>query len=255
MDGILSNLISQGIWEGGKNCYKSLRSWSFSQVFGTEASQGGLHLAYASLTPPVAMTADGNFVSHVFSKTDLNGLRFSMAVAINGCEVRAIKYLAESIAANAHNWAVLTVDDEIRDRQDLSFVSFGLTSNCKTRQILDSSANPFIRYEHPCLVTKLTGRTVVALSPSTPKIDFGAIIKIHPSNLPERTWICCGGYGEWGTSGAAWYLARKWRDLRSKFGNRPFAVVVRVTTERDESLEPIIIAGTPDELERQVRGD
>jgi len=176
-----------------------------------------------------------------------------MSAAISSCEVRALKYLAESVAANTGScWAVLTSAEEIANKQDLSLVSFGLTSNRKTVELLDNVANPFVRYEHPRFVTKLTGRTVVRASQVE---DCGAIIKIHPSNLPDRTWICCGGFGEWGTSGAAWYLTRKWRDIRSKFGKRPFVIFVQVKPDRDESAEPIIMAATPEELERQARGD
>lgn len=120
-----------------------------------------------------------------------------MSVAVSNCELRSVKYLAEGIASNTHSWAVLARDEDIKDKQDLSFVSFGLMSNCKSIEILNNPANRFMRYHYPQLVT-LTGKTVIS-PPTSPKIDFGAIIKIHPSNLPERTWICCGGYGEWGT--------------------------------------------------------
>jgi len=79
------------------------------------------------------------------------------------------------------------------------------------------------------------------------------ILKGHPQNMPERNWIACGGYGEWGTSGAAWYLARRWRDIYKKFGNKSFAIFVKVEGQRDESADPIIMAASPEEIESQAR--
>lgn len=73
MDGIATNLVSQGIWEGTKRAYRWFSSWRFSQLFGREASEGGLHLVYGSLKPPVLMTEEGKTVQHVFSKPGQDG--------------------------------------------------------------------------------------------------------------------------------------------------------------------------------------
>jgi hypothetical protein len=253
-EGIVGNLLSQGIWEVGKRLLRRISCWRYTQLFGPDAVNGSLHLVYAQLTPPVGVTTDGRLVSHIFSRPGLDDVKFSMSAAISYCEVRALKYLAENVAANTGSWAILASAKEIAAKHDLSFVSFGLISNSKTVEILDSVANPFVRYEHPRFATKVTGRTVIRAS-QTPAEDFGVIIKIRPSNLPGRTWICCGGFGEWGTSGAAWYLTRRWRDIRSKFGDRPFVVFVRVPTDHDELADSIIEAATPEDLERQARGD
>jgi hypothetical protein len=166
--------------------------------------------------------------------------------------VRAVTYLAESVASNTRSWVGLRSDKELGPRLDLSYVSFGLMSNDKTMDLLHNDGNPFADLKDGKLVTKLNGRTIIA--PSTdPNIDYGMILKIHPTSARERNWICCGGYGEWGTSGAAWYLARRWRDIRKKFGNRPFVICVRVEAGRDESATEIIGAATPEELAKQAR--
>ena len=83
--------------------------------------------------------------------------------------------------------------------------------------------------------------------------DHGVILKINPVNQPGRTWICCAGLGEWGTSGAAWYLSRRWRDLHSRLGAKPFAMIVRIRPGQDESAEPVVFGSTPQEIEAFVR--
>jgi len=252
-DGVVSHLISHGIWDGGKKLGRRVAGWRYARIYGPDVCDNGLHLVYAALNPPVARTSDGQPVHHVFTKPGLPGAAFSMSAAVNDCELRAVKYLAESVAANTHGWTILTSDEAIADRSDLTFVSFGLTSNRKTVQLLENPANLFVRVDLDPVrfVSKISSRTI--LSPSQTE-DYGVITKIHPSNLPDRTWICCGGFGEWGTSGAAWYLARKWRDLNSRFGKGPFVVIVRVRPAQDESAELVIMAGTSEELERQARG-
>jgi GGDEF domain-containing protein len=63
----------------------------------------------------------------------------------------------------------------------------------------------------------------------------------------------CAGIGEWGTSGAAWYLAKHWRDLAKRFGKGDFAVVLKVTDGADESATAVAMASDPEELQNQVR--
>jgi hypothetical protein len=173
-----------------------------------------------------------------------------MSVAVSGCEIRAAKYLSESIAVNAGQSAVLAADTAILEQRDISFISFGLSSNLKSLDVFNNGANEFVGVQIDRFITRRSGRNLVVASQTC---DYGLILKIRPSNLSERTWICCGGFGEWGSSGAAWYLARNWRELRAKYRRGPFAVIVRVESERDESAEPIVMAGSSQEIERYGR--
>jgi hypothetical protein len=118
--------------------------------------------------------------------------------------------------------------------------------------VLNSVGNQLVRFKDGRFVT-VSGRTILDPS-SDPKIDYGMILKAHPPNLSDRNWIACGGYDEWGTSGAAWYLSRKWRDIRKLFRKKPFVIFVQVERGRDESATPIIQAATSQELEMQARG-
>ena len=65
------------------------------------------------------------------------------------------------------------------------------------------------------------------------------ILKIHPTQFSNRTWILCAGIGEWGTSGAAWYLAYKWKEIYRYAKSSPFALVIKVKRNQDEFSEPI----------------
>ena len=146
--GVGTGLASRGVWEGGHKLLRALYSWRFAQLFGSEAGRGGFHLAYASLTPPVAQTDDGRPVRHILTRCDLPNVQFSMSAAVSS-----------------------------------------------------------------------------------------------------------GGFDEWGTSGAAWYLTRNWRAIPRAFRHRPFATFVRVKRTEDKSAESIMQVGTPEEIERHARGN
>jgi hypothetical protein len=125
---------------------------------------------------------------------------------------------------------------------DSTFISFGGISNYKTTDILSSPENIFVQ---------LTGNEIAFRSgESLPfacsnEADFGIILRITPSDFPQRSWIVCAGLGEWGTSGSAWYLAQRWPVLLAKihpiahrlgFPSIPdFLAIVRVVPGQDES--------------------
>ena len=80
--------------------------------------------------------------------------------------------------------------------------------------------------------------------------DYGLILKIKPKQFPDRTWFTCAGLGEWGTSGAAWYLAKKWKDIHNFAENSAFAIIVRVKKDQDEFADPILMVKSSQELKK-----
>ena len=79
----------------------------------------------------------------------------------------------------------------------------------------------------------ITGKKIVG---GKPGFDYGLILKLNPKPRPERTWIVCAGYGEWGTSGAAWYLVHHWESIYQYAKGKPLAIIVEVKFEKDESV-------------------
>jgi hypothetical protein len=251
---IETGLGTRGVWEISRIALHRALGWRYKQVFGGEAGKGGMHVVYGLLNPPQAADQTGAPVQHIFTKPGVDGARFSASEAVSACEVRAATYVAESIASNTGMWVRLSSDEALRPQLDLSYISLGIGNNCKTMDVLNSVGNQFVRFNAgTARFVTVSGRTIIEPS-SDPQTDYGMILKSHPPNLPERNWIVCGGYGEWGTSGAAWYLSRKWRDIRKLFGKKPFVIFVQVKRDKDESAIPIIQTDSPQELEMQARG-
>lgn len=248
--GLATSLASRGIREIIGLSIRRAHRWRFAQVFGQDAIAGNLWLVPDTLVPPTRYDAKGNLSPFVFTKSGNPNTAFATSLAVPFSALRASKYIADCIAANAGRWSRLSSDEALRHTQDLSFVSFGLTSNLKTLELLDNSANHLVSFKDGAFVSRQTGKALIRGSADT---DFGLVLKVNPSHLADRVWICCAGMGEWGTSGAAWFLSRNWKMLRSEFGKGPFAVIVRVRPPVDESADVVVKATTATELERYSR--
>ena len=250
---VLQNLIAAALWEMGRRTWAMQARRTFNRVFGVDASRGRLSIALGVLEPPRIVNEHGNQFMHIFPKPGSNPpASFSASEIISNCEVRASKYLIESIAVNAGNWSVITTDADIQHQKDLSFISIGLLNNHKTLELLANSANTLVAFTLPKFISKASGRLLIQNENGVH--DHGLILKIQPSTHPHRTWICCAGLGDWGTSAAAWYLARRWREIHKRFKDGSFAVILRVTPGSDDSGEPIVEGATPQEIDRYARG-
>ncbi len=238
---------------------------SFRAFFGSDIAQGQeAYLVYTSfkLNPHKVKVVD-NEEKHLYTKR-LEGKEgipeliqraiFSIDAPISGAEMRAVKHLSEAIGG--HPGVSLTLiedyDDKIWGQHNLSFITCGSdSSNKKSFDALE--ANEFLEF------LQLSDKLVVIASKRSnshfPKqvdrnYDYGMIVKVSPAQFPLRTWFVCAGLGEWGTSGAAYFLANKWKSIHSQAGEGSFGAVVKVTPYEDQTAQ-LIYYDDP-ELEKPI---
>ena len=230
LGGILAGLAVLALTALVSLSRRKLHARRFKQIFGPQVSQQPYTLIYAPLAPPDPPPK--------YTKPDGDQrVRFSISHAVSVAELRACNYLASAIAKFAGITPLLrsTIETE---GLDFNFVSLGgPESNRKTKQCQSNPANLLAAFD------QLNDRFVKP-SNSQPLVqfksgfDYGLILKIRPSQFSKRVWLACAGRGEWGTSGAAWFLAHKWQQIREQAGDRPFAAIVRVNLEEgDQSAE------------------
>ena len=239
-DPIREAIKSQGALLSRKIDGIEIGSFRFKEIFGRDVfSPGAFHLAYAQLAlRPVFI--NGTRVHHLFVKPgeENSGHSFSIERPISSCEVRGAKYLAESMNKEAKISPSLISDKELQNRLDCSFAAFGgPASNYKTRDVITNGGNNLLSFDNQKFTASGTDKVILKREPD---FDYGLILKIHPTQFPNRTWFTCAGLGEWGTSGASWFLANKWNEIHDYAGNSPFAIIIRVRREQDESSEPVI---------------
>jgi hypothetical protein len=130
---------------------------------------------------------------------------------------------------------------------EANFICLGC-SNCKTSDVLASNQNIFVQMSGTGWVL-VNGQPLSYTCSSV--ADHGFILRLTPTDHPGYSWIACVGLGEWGTSGAAWYLANRWQTLATQthpfafysgFRKMPdFLAVVRVQPGFNESASPVAI--------------
>lgn len=210
-----------------------VRSWRFKQLFGRGEQ---IYLVYEE------MELDNQSERFAYKRpSSVGGSRFSISRPVPIASVRAINYLSTAIGKFIGKTPLIRSDLEVRSTMDLDFTSFGgPQSNVMTETCQQNSGNRLARFDQSRgEFVKIGDNT--PLVQRDPRFDYGLILKVNSAQFPNRVWIACAGLGERGTSGAGWFLANKWNDIRKRAGRRPFAAVVKVEpdvfTGRDQSAE------------------
>lgn len=234
---VLWNVVGGAITAALAGAYtlgrRTLFRRSFRKIFGADVGTQDFHLAYAllslkDLTPPDPMP---------YRKPGSPDVHISISYPVSFPEVRSAKYLSEGIASNRFSPPHLTSDIDLNSRLDISFIAFGgPLSNSKSKDAIECQ-NALLRFDNQEFRSPKSNKIVVKRENG---FDYGLILKVHPNQFPKRTWITCAGVGEWGSSGAAWYLAKKWSKILAFAGSKEFAVVVKVRGGQDESAEPVL---------------
>lgn len=215
---------------------RKVTAWQFKQVFGPGVSQEGFALIYAEL----ALRSPS--AQHPYVKPGGNpSFGFSMSHPVPISEVRAANYVSAAIGAIVRKSPVLRSDVETQAVLDLDFVAFGgPESNLKTNDCQTNAGNTLAQFQQATnKFERLPGGAPIATFQAG--FDYALILKVRPSQFPRRVWLVCAGLGEWGTSGAAWFLANKWNELRARARSGTFAAVIRVRPGQDQSAEIVTV--------------
>ena len=225
--------------------YDKLNARNFKQFF-YDGYGEKFHVIYNSLESPEGASFSKPkpkvWRSRCFGGINLNN--------INSCaETRAVGHLVYAFGKNVKTAPNIKSDIDVDSDMDLSFISFGSVTNCKTLDLLDDESNVFLDFDDRNIVAKASKLPIITFGAES-GCDYGLIMKIHPKNNAERTWICCGGFGIWGTSGAAWYLAHQWRKIRKLAKNKQFACITKTRFGSDNSTVIKHMFLNSDEIER-----
>jgi hypothetical protein len=240
---IVAVLTSFAIW-----LWRLFENYRIKKLFGNDFKEDGLYsIAYPEFTLKNSVSKGE---TRPYKKPDSEdaGAGFSIENPISGCEVRSIGYLATMFGKHRVSAPHITPDTKIKNELDLSFIALGgPLSNSKTSEAQENSSNSLIKMKQEKRSFFVTADDDELRMDYQKGYDYGLILRIRPSQFPERVWIVCAGIGEWGTSGASYYLCRRWMELLKKkqkwhnlFGLRKdtdFAAIIKVEPGKDESAE------------------
>jgi hypothetical protein len=228
----------------------------FKKIFGNDIiGPNNFHLVYGEfiLCPQIDGFLKTNGITHPYQKPANNAHVFSISKQISIAEVRAANYLSSVIGAQAKSTPVLSSDIGIKDKLDLGFISFGGPGgNHKSNDVSANNANQLVAFDGSQIISISSKKPILTTANLTNDYNYGLILKLHPEQFPNRVWIMCAGFNEWGTSGAAYYLANKWQEIYKWAKDSNFAIIVKVRNEQDESAEVYKKAKTPEEVEKFI---
>jgi hypothetical protein len=246
---IIGGFIIGGLTLIGHWFYRQLHAWKFKQIFRDEENDN-FHIIYKSMKSPreaVFPEEESKIPRETSATTNLS--------LINSCaETRGVSYLVFAFGHNLKKAPEIISHTDLDRKINLSFISIGGPTNHRTKDLLENDANKLLDYKHGKIIEKTTERVLIQVG-DEPGFDYGFIIKIHPTNFPLRSWICCGGFGEWGTSGSSWYLAHKWNDIRKLAGQKEFACITKTRIGCDEDTHLLGQFHNRKEIERFTKYD
>ena len=243
---VVGGAIVAGLTLAVQNIRKRLRRRSFRKVFG-DVAEAEYYLIYGSFLSPSRETVYHKQRPQVprrsSSATNLTTVHSVSAT-------RSVSYLAFEIGSNSETSPRIISDVDADPLMDISFISIGGLTNHKTVDLLDNEENVFLDFGNESIVSK-TSREAIVLADS--EVDYGIILKISPFDNPRRTWICCAGFGEWGTSGAAWWISRNWRTIYRRAKCKPFACITRTRVGSDDSTRMVHLFLSAQETQNAAR--
>jgi hypothetical protein len=226
---------------------KSMRAFRLRQFFGPSVLSTRFAVVYGTLQDPRPRYDDGGNPLMRFQKRTRSGRRVDISGPfeniVGDCEIRATSYLVQSIGKERDEMVGILSDEKAYDDLDYTLIALGSdSSNEISAFALREPANKFLFFRQEgtqTFIERIADKTrYVGFQPPTLK-DYGIILRLRSERFPMQSFFVCAGLGEWGTSGAAWYLATYWESLYKEFRQRDFGIVVEVDIGSDKSAKRV----------------
>jgi hypothetical protein len=220
---------------------KRLKHRKFRKIFGNDLDN--FHLVYASYNSP-----KGIAYSKPLPKVPRpSNLTVNLTTINSTAITRCISHLSYAIGNSTDIIPHIASDIEIDQQMDISFLSLGGVNNYKSLDVLDDNSNVFIQFGPNGIHSKTSGKPIVNIHGN---FDYGLILKLHPECNRKRTWLCAAGLGEWGTSGAAYWLSFHWRELFKLSKGNPFACITKTKYGSDDSTSLVHFFRSKEDVEK-----
>lgn len=160
---------------------------------------------------------------------------------LGSCHIRTISYAISFFAMfrDPLNPIKIVFDESVLNKWDGGFLCIGSAdSNVKTYDIERFKENNFYT-----LSWNTTGGRCFNVRGNIYNIanneDVGLLVKLRNPRHPEHVLILCQGLGEWGSSGAIYYLLHNFVNIYDTSKGKDFCKVIRTRIGSDESSHEI----------------
>ena len=218
----------------------SLDKWRFRRFFGQHALTGeNIFAVVDPYTHPLPRSGNRYIKRFLNRRADQPLVGEDNILGVN--VVRVVTYVSATFSRyrKVTNPIAVVTDEQIENRWDGAFLCFGSSdSNIKTYDIEGLPEQSFYTFGFgPNGIRRFNiGGGSYSIGGSE---DHGILLRIRNPRHSENYLFICAGIGEWGTSGSAYYLFDKWRQLYKKHKQRDFCEVIEVDLGSDESARSV----------------
>src|SRR6266496_5140649 len=215
---------------------RAIHNYKFSKFFGQQAIKSDRVFIVLDPYEHPLPRPNQRYVKNFYGRRPNQTLAGEDKV-LGSCSVRITKYASSEFALfrNKTNPVKIVLDEEVTDSWEGTFVCFGSSdSNIKTFDIERLVQNnlysfPFDNNRNRCF--EIDGQRYSIQG----NMDAAVLMGLQNPWHRDHKLFVCAGLGEWGTSGAAYYLFKNWRQLHNKFGaQKNFVLMLRVNINSDE---------------------
>lgn len=218
--------------------YDRLTAVRFKRIFGNESIKD-IKLVYGRMVLQPCYDENRKIRTHPFTKPG-GSMGYRVTSILSDTEAISMKYLSDSFAKNTKESPLLTSDEDLSEKINISYLALGGLNNKKSIEVLESEENIFYRFTAndtghiDRIVSVIDKKESYQITKTT---DFALIIKTIPTQFPSRIHFCIAGIDEAGTRGAAYYLSTKWEEILKKTKGKEFGIIIKVKNGIDESAE------------------
>jgi hypothetical protein len=229
---------------------KSIRKCRLKKFFGPSVLSDRFVIVYGTLQDLRPRVDSAGNPAMRFTKVFRNGQVIGVAGPheniVGDCEIRAAGYLLQNIGKIREEMIRVKSDREAYEDLNFTFISLGSpASNQITGFALREPRNCFLNFvqeNQDVFIMSVADKTRYHFE----RKDRAIIVRIRNERFPKNCLFVCAGLGEWGTSGAAWYLAAHWEDLYKEFKEDDFGLVIEVDIGVDSSASRIATLRQPE---------
>jgi len=156
------------------------------------------------------------------------------------CNLRTINYAVSFFGKFRNSLKPIRIvsDDAVLNIWDAGFLCFGSAdSNVKTFDIEKLPENNFysLSWDKNARCFNVGGKNHHIKNGE----DVGVLVKIRNPRHNEHFLFLCEGLGEWGTSGAVYYLFHNFNNIYKRTKGKEFCMIIRTKGGSDESAREI----------------
>jgi hypothetical protein len=248
--GLLENIIPNILWDAIKGIFgaipRAISNYKFKRFFGQQAIDSDkVFIVLDPYEHPVSrerLTAGQNRFVKNFHGRKQNAALIGEDKLLGSCSVRVTKYSVSEFAlfGQKTNPVKVVLDESVINNWEGTFICFGSSdSNIKTYDIESLPENNLYSFSFGQNGTRrfnIRGDNYTIDDSG----DVGVLMRLQNPYHNSHKLFICAGIGEWGTSGAAYYLFKNWRQLNKRFGSKTnFVLVIKVDFYSDESAREI----------------